>query len=406
MKKNILFCTLFISILSFSQVKYEKAYFISNSDNRIECLIKNLDWKNSPNSFEYKVNEEDKPILKSINDVKLFEIYNQAKYLRSNVKIDQSSNNVNQLSDIRDPEFIEKVVFLKELASGDINLYNYIDGNLTRYFYQIGNGNLEPLIYKPYELDGGRMVYNEDYKKQLEKILVCSSINSKEIYEAEYKEKNLKELYSKYYKCINPNYEDKITKQKKGKFNLNIRPRINFSSANFSNLKSNINSGMDNKIGFGFGIEAEYIFPFNKNKWSLIMEPTYQSYKSEKTTNVNYLVGGELITNINYKSIELPIGIRHYMFLSDKSKIFINAQYVLDLVMSKSSIEFKRNDNSLFNSLEIKSKPNFAVGIGYSYKNKYGIEAKFYTNRDILSDYSYWQSKYKNISLIFSYNIF
>lgn len=31
----------------------------------------------------------------------------------------------------------------------------------------------------------------------------------------------------------------------------------------------------------------EYNFHFNKNKWSVSIEPTYQNYKTEKTTNVS-----------------------------------------------------------------------------------------------------------------------
>ena len=110
-KKNFVFVFLFTSILVFSQIKFEKGYFITNSDSRVECFIKNSDWKNSPVTFEYKINESDKASIKSIAEVKQFEIYNQAKYVRRKVQIDQSSNLLNQLSELRDPEFAEKEVF-------------------------------------------------------------------------------------------------------------------------------------------------------------------------------------------------------------------------------------------------------------------------------------------------------
>lgn len=389
----------------FSQIKFEKAYFITNSGNRVECLIKNLDSKNSPSSFEYKISEDDKTKIANIKDVKLFEIYDQVKYVRSNVKLEQSSNNINQLSFTRTPDFKQQELFLKELATGDINLYSFTDALSTRYFYQIGSNDIEPLIYKPYEIEGSKIAYNKDYKKQLEKILVCPSINSQEIEKLEYKENSLIDLFIKYYKYSNPNYEEKLVKKKKDKLNLYIRPRINSSSVDLQNSQSNTAFDMENKIGFGFGIELEYVFPFNKNKWAIVAEPTYQSYKSEKTKDVDYLVGGKLITTVNYKSIELPIGIRYYMFINNKSKIFINAQYVSDLAI-KSTIDSKRNDGSLVNSLNIKSRSNFAIGFGYNYNNKYSIEARYFTSRDITSDYLYWSSKYKNVSLIFSYNIF
>jgi hypothetical protein len=408
MKKNISFLMLLISILSFSQIKYEKAYFILNSDQRVDCWIKNSEWKNTPSSFEYKLTENDKSARKSITDVKQFEIYNQTKFVRRNVKIDKSNiNDINNLSVTRNPEFQEKQLFLKELVSGDINLYVYNEENSNIYFYQIGNGNIEQLIYKSYSDKIGYIAYNEDYKKQLEKILGCPTISSSEIQQVEYNEKQLENIFIKYYKCTNQNYVEKFKKQRKGKFNLNIRPRVNFQSLDFSNSRTNENYTMGSKTTFGVGLEAEFILPINKNKWSIIMEPTYQYYKTEKITDDNFYSSGAFIkTYVDYKSIELPIGIRHYMYLNDKSKLFINAQLILDYSMN-STIKFMWNDNHEYRNLKIESYENYAFGVGYNYNNKYAVEARLLTDRNLFSKYyDSWTSKYSNFSLIFSYNIF
>lgn len=116
--KKILFLMLFISILSFSQIKFEKGYFITNSNNRVECLIKNADWKNTPTSFEYRIDDNGKTTINTIKDVKSFEIYNHVKYVRAKVKFDQSSNDLNSLSSIREPEFIEKRIVSKRINFG------------------------------------------------------------------------------------------------------------------------------------------------------------------------------------------------------------------------------------------------------------------------------------------------
>jgi len=406
MKKSFLLLMLFIGTFSFSQIRFEKGYFITNSDERVECLIRNMDWKSSPDSFEYKINEEDEALINDLKDLKLFEIYDQVKYVRSDVKLDQSSSNLNLISSSREPDFTDRQLFLKELISGNVSLYEYTDGNLTRFFYQTKDGNIEPLIYKIYESEGGKIAYNEDYKKQLEDILVCSSISPREINRVEYKENPLTDLFVKYYQCSDANYEEISVVRKKGKFNLYLRPRISSSSAEFENEPANNQYyDMGNKIGFGLGVEMEYILPFNKNKWAILAEPTYQYYKSKKTVDSDGVVGGKHITDVNYQSIEIPIGIRHYMFINDQSKLFINLQYVFDLAMD-SKIEFKRKDDSILNSLDIKAKPNIAIGFGYNYNNKYSIEARFFTNRDLTADYAAWISKYKTISLIFAYNIF
>jgi hypothetical protein len=115
--------------------------------------------------------------------------------------------------------------------------------------------------------------------------------------------------------------------------------------------------------------------------------------------------GGVLIASVDYSSIEVPLSLRHYFFLNNSSKIFINASYIFDL-SSKSSIEFNRNDGSNLNSLEIETRNNLAMGIGYKQNDKYSLEVRYQTNREILGNYSFWSSEYKTLSIIFGYSLF
>lgn len=91
MNKTALFFALFISMLSFSQVHFEKAYFITNTDQRTECLIRNSDWKSTPTSFEYKTDEGAKIQTADIKNVKEFEIYKSGKIPQKHREIDRSS---------------------------------------------------------------------------------------------------------------------------------------------------------------------------------------------------------------------------------------------------------------------------------------------------------------------------
>jgi len=97
--------------------------------------------------------------------------------------------------------------------------------------------------------------------------------------------------------------------------------------------------------------------------------------------------------------------VRHYFYVNDKSKLFANISYVIDLAFS-STLEFLRQDDSMLSSFEIKSRPNFAMGIGYKYKDTYGIEMRYGTSRNILSDFLYWNSDYRTISIVFGYTLF
>jgi hypothetical protein len=181
---------------------------------------------------------------------------------------------------------------------------------------------------------------------------------------------------------------------------------LNNSSLTIQNSFSNQITDFERSIEFGFGLEAEFILPFHKNKWGIVFEPTYQNYRSiNKRKNVDNISGGLLIAKVKYSSVEIPISLRHYFFLNKKSKIFINASFILD-VSSNSSIEFTRADDSSLERLDIVSRNNFGLGIGYKQNKRYSLEIRYKTAREILSNYSFWSSDYNTFSIIFGYTIF
>ncbi|HTO14446.1 MAG TPA: outer membrane beta-barrel protein [Edaphocola sp.] len=367
-----------------------------------------MDWKNNPSEFEYKLSETSETQKKTITSVKEFGVDNISKYIRSIVNIDRSSDNLNNLSKDKDPIFSEEELFLKVLIEGKSSLYQYSDSDLTRYFYNIDNSKIEQLIFKNYLITDDGLAKNNRFRQQLWNDLKCSSFKMSKIERLSYQKKELINFFIEHNKCNNQNYVNFQEKQKRDLFNLTIRPRINSSSLTITNNTSNFISrdfAFDNKTGFGFGLEAEFILPFNKNKWAVAIEPTYQSFKHEKTINSSDVYGGIVTSKVNYSSIEIPISLRHYFFLNENSKIFINASYIFDSRL-KYSAEFTRKDNSNLYSLDIKSTLNLGFGIGYKQNDKYSLELRLQTNRNILANYVYWDSDYKNLSLILGYSLF
>ena len=402
MKKITLFFALLFSILAFSQINFEKAYFIDNADNRTDCLIKNVAWRSNPSSFEYKTDESSAIKTAMIKDVKSFEIINQVKYLRSTVQIDKSSNDLDHLSTLEAPVYVEEQLFLKELVHGKASLYKFQNGNLVRFFYQMGDGAIDQLVYKMYKVESINYRYNTAYKQQLKKNLNCAEMNGK-IDRIEYKEKPLTEFFINYNNCIDPASKQTVSKTNSDSFNINIRPRVNFSSVTLKNEPQSLTADMGSKTNFGVGLELEYVLPFNKNKWALIVEPTYQYFKAENTLDVTFVSGGKMITTVDFKSIELPFGIRHYMYIDQKSKLFINAQYVLDFSMG-ASIKTVRSDGSVYLGIDnkVKTYPRYAAGVGYNYNDKFGVEIRQLFGK---TKFGYWGASYNTTALIFSYRI-
>ena len=394
MKKTIL--TLLVSFLSlhtFAQIKFEKGYFINNQGIKTNCLIKNMDWRDSPTEIEYKLSENEKVKKASIATIKEFKVSESQKYERHIVEIDRSSDVLSRINYKKEPTFKEEQLLLRVLVEGNATLYLYKDNNLSRYFYKTETNEIEQLVFKKYKIDTYKVAENNRYKQQLWNNLKCEGYSMSSIDKIGYTASDLTRFFVNYNECVNAQYYNYTKNQNKLIFNFSIRPGVRFSTLVINNsIRTSSYTDFGNNTSFSIGIEGEFKLPFNKNKWALIVEPTYQYLKTEKEN--------QQTINVDYKSIEVPAGLRHYFFLNDKSKIFINASYVFDFTLN-SGIEFEESTD-----LDIKSNTNFAFGIGYNFNDRYSAEVRVATSRGILNNYLFWGSDYNSVSFILGYTIF
>lgn len=384
---------LVIGFNGYAQISFEKAYFISNSDERKEGLIRNVDWNNNPTQFSFKSAENAEEVTITLESAKEFGIYDKSKYVRRHVDMDRSGRTLKALSEEKKPVFQKEQHYLKVLVEGKASLYEYTDGNILRFFFNTGDSPVEQLVYKKYRSSKTEIAENERFKQQLWNALNCEGITKNEVEKTNYRSKDLIDLFVEYNACVGSDYVNFENKQKQNLFHLTLRPGINSTSATVYNSQTNtLNADFDNSINFRVGIEAEYIMPFNKNKWSVIVEPTYQYFKSNYTSSRSVIE-----KSIDYTSIELPVGIRHYLFLDETSKLFINGSFVTDF-SSKASI---------FNNFtEIKTGFNLAFGLGYKYDDKYSLEFRYFTSRELFHNYKFYDSDYKTVSVIVGYTFF
>jgi hypothetical protein len=396
MKKTL--STILFTIISLnicSQISFEKGHFINNNNEKINCFIKNIDWKNNPTEFEYQISENNTTQKTSLNEVKEFSIGTNLKYVRFTLNIDKSSQNINELSTIGKPIFKEETLFLKVLLEGKANLFSYENGNLKLYFYNVDNSKTEQLIYKQYKSRFNQIAKNTRYKNQIWNALKCESFKMSKVENLDYRKNDLVNIFESYNTCKNNtsvNFEKGI---KKDLFNLNLRFGYNFSNLNVENTNSNTEfANFRNGLSFRFGIEAEFILPFNKNKWAVILEPTYQYFTSKDEASTQN-------AKLNFSAIELPIGIRHYFFINDDAKIFVNG-----------SIIFKVNDNSNLtlasgSELEIQSLTNSSIGLGagFNYKDRFSLEVR-YQSIDGFSEGVPLIYTNNTLSAIFAYSLF
>ncbi|OIQ28812.1 MAG: hypothetical protein BM564_08595 [Bacteroidetes bacterium MedPE-SWsnd-G2] len=405
MKSKLLLLTFLLFNFSLTaQISFEPGKIVLNSGETIACLIKNYDWSNNPS--EITIKKEDKGIEEkfAIKDIKAFEITEVSKFVRATVDIDKSSNMPKDIDYEKQPKFEKERVFLKVLIEGTASLYYYRDGNMIRYFHLTKNQVIKQLIHKKY-LKGNAEVYeNNHYKQQLWNSFQNSCIKQNQIVNADYRKKSLEKLFNAYNTCEDANYVIKENTQNKYNFNLGLKAGVQFNSLSMNNQESghNFDTNWDKETSFRIGLEAELVFPFNKNKWAAFIEPTYQSYSSEKEIIYynSFSIIKTAIMTIDYSSIEIPIGFRHYMFLNENSKLFLNLGLKADLTI-KGDLH---SDPENLVDLDISSQTNIVFGFGYKFKDKFSAEVRMQTNQELLGDYISWYSDYSGTAIIFGYH--
>lgn len=408
MRANLLLITCFIfPLITLSQTSFESGYFIDNIGNKSLVLIKNQDWKNNPESFEYKLSEESEVRILTLHNTQEVVIAEKIKYTRHEVEIEQPQiTGLNNLNNERYPEFKLETVFLKSLVEGNADLLLYRRSNSVQYFYNVKDGKVKTLVYKKYLIPNDNPNFsnykigeNNAYKQALLNDLKCEGITLRDIESLKYKDNSLVDFFVKYNNCTGSNLVNYKPKQTKFLINLNARAGINFTSLETSHIAySRYDIDFGSQSNFQFGIEAEVLLPFNNHKWAVIFEPTYQFFKAEKTIFLSERPSSERHTEIDYRSIDLPLGVRYFLFLNDTSKLFVNGSFVISVGMN-SVIE-----RELLSPVFVAPvSSNIALGIGYNYNNRISAEIRFNPNRDILSNNTQWFSNYNSTALILGY---
>ncbi|WP_062062347.1 outer membrane beta-barrel protein [Aquimarina longa] len=404
MTKQLFTTLILISLNSFSQIKFEKGYFIDNTGVKTECLIKNKDWKYNPTEFQYKLSTDATVETHTINTVVEFAIANEIKYGKFNVDIDQSNKSLNGLSRDKEPKFVKKIVFLKYVVEGKATLFLYEADNQRKYFYATKEGDVTPLVYKKYKINDTQIAKNRKYRQQLWSDVRHDGIKMSYVEKLQYNRKDLVKYFNLYNKTTN-DHIDYTKREDKKPLNFSIRPGIEFQSFSIENKFTKVKTEFDNKASLRLGLEAEFVLPFNNDKWSIFIEPTYHSYTAEKKDIVYLQIQSLGVTQtttakVKYQALQTPIGIRYGFYITNNSKIFINGAYSFNLDFSS---KIESSDEA---SLDIKATDsnNFIFGLGYKYKNKYSLEVRYPTKRKMFGN-KLWDSSYSSPSFILGYTI-
>lgn len=390
--KKALFFLFFITITTtlFAQIKFEKGYFINNNGERTECLIYNQDWRLNPDGFDYKLTENEKVTSAKITEIKEFGVYDFSKYIRFDGNVDTSNYAIDKLTENKNAEFKQVSIFLKTIVEGNANFYMHIDKQFTRYFYDIPNKKIEQLINKEYikynENGAKQIATNLEFQRQLLRDLTCETTGIDEVKALNYTVSSLKRFFIDYNKCNSGDF--KLFSSNKINYNLALKTGYSAVMLKFDHP---LVEGEFENFYFRYGIENEIRLPFNNGKWSAIVEPTYQKMK-EQGSFLEKRGFGPYNISFDYQSIELPVGLRYYMFLNEDSKLFVNAFLVQD---------FAFNSFYYLNKARFAIKPSLSgqLGFGYKFREIANVELQISSPKKLARTITFFNTNYYHVGL-------
>ncbi len=144
------------------------------------------------------------------------------------------------------------------------------------------------------------------------------------------------------------------------------------------------------------GVEGEYFAPFHKNKWSFLAEPSFQYYKFPLALPAT---APAFKFDVNFWTVEVPIGIRHHFYLTDKTKLFVNALYAWTV---KERATGRQDDHVDYRVI---AGSNFAGGAGIA-SGRFSLEARYYFKRSLYAYRARIDLDYAKASLILGYRLF
>lgn len=403
MKRIIIFLLTLSTFLTYAQNDdFKEGVIINENGEEITCYIQDSKWLEHPDKVYYKLTLEGDLKEANVLNTRGVVIENVIKLVRATIAVDMSSDNLASLDDNKQPIWKTKTVFLKTLVEGEANLLSLFIEGRRRYFFNLRDEPIEQLVYKRYKSSSTTINENNYYKQRLLALLQCDELKNNNFSGLKYSASSLSRLFVKYNNCKGNLINDyNALRYEKGRLKVKARVGANFSEMSITSKQtSSLNANFDNKTDLHLGAEFELQLPFKKSKnWSLVFAPNYRNYEDTTTIETSSSNSPTQDVTIDYSSIQIPIGIRHYFNLTKDFNLFIEGAYYLDWTTNLSIKYTVSGDKSDTNTIS----SSVGAGLGINYK-RFDVMAVIRTSRNPFN--ISFDADFKEMSVILAYQIF
>ncbi|KPM32598.1 Hypothetical protein I595_1019 [Croceitalea dokdonensis DOKDO 023] len=392
------FTTVFVFFMCLSltaQLQFKKGYFVDNTGQRTDCMVKGFRSDHMADIIVYKKDEDSdvtEKILKS--SIKELAIHDGPKYIRETVELALNSESTTDGI----PKYKAVNLVLRVLLESDEgNLFSYKPkGAKEIYFFKskLSDG-IKQLVYFEYSANQRSVQKNNEYKNQLIQLVYCEAISLKEYEQVAYDQKELLLFFEKYNECQGK--PSKIYSSKDVGRGFNLKLLLGTSFANFKadqpdSDRADVSYVL--KPNVSLGIEGEYFFSGLKNKWSFISTLNYEEFTSltENTPKDDDVATLDLGSNIS-----AGLAGRHYFYFNKKNTLF----FELGLRLNNFNNAFLTFEKRLGSPVQNHIGIHFGTGVEM---NRVGLRAHFFTAQSSLP-VGLWDTSYTGINLSLSYRL-
>ncbi|PHN04664.1 hypothetical protein [Flavilitoribacter nigricans] len=402
---TLLLCSL-CTLTVFSQKNFVPAHLTTLDGRTYVGEIDFREWTINPDHIRFRPSADGKIQELSVREVAGFQIdEQQEKYIRAEISIIDESIEFDQLPffrnvlsiDHRIPR-VEATVFLRVLAEGTLNLYQFIDQNHRLHYYlQKGTGPIEELTYRVVKLfeaepvlqagmrrtDNAHIVILETYKMELAKAMTngCPKLQSA-IGQLPYSNL-IKNLVVSYNECLdNSTY---VMPRQKSYHAFFVQAGILNAgfSANDQNHPETIKLSKDLSAYLGLGYE--FAVPRTRDKFILGLELGFFSSRSI-ASNEFFIVEGarrsiryELEQNVSQFSLYgkfIPFKVKYAPYIKAGLGIFHYRK-------NSFTVQDNRPNNYVFSRHDLKkAEMTSLLGIGIQ-SRRFFTEFRYGSGTDI-----------------------
>ncbi|MEM1336568.1 MAG: hypothetical protein AAF634_06670 [Bacteroidota bacterium] len=395
LSRTFVTCLVFTSLHVMSQQRFSPGYFIDNTGKKTDCLIKDKGWLKTPEVFIYKLSETDGESELNITNTVEVGVGTTLIFKRAVVEADLNDDITSNGKAVLQ----EQKIFLRILVDGEkASLSEYSTSGNKYFFYEIkGAKELTQLIRKKFYTDNRNIQTNFKFRTQLLQFAYCDEMPLESYDNLKYKESSLINFFEAYNRCTGGASETYKYRAKGKGLNLKLNVGSSFLTYALDQPTSNrADVDLEFDPSIKLGLELEYYFNLNRNKWSIVLDASYERFRESSSPTPEDNDSAKIP---DFSSFNLGFGVRHHVYFNQNNKLFFNLLFYNQL------IEDVRVDFGQRIDIDVPDYSGIMLGLGFTHK-RVQIEIGYLVSQVSFEVVPFWDTNLNGFVVDVNYRIF